>query len=48
MYLMFISEVLSMASKILVTDLPHPVAKAGEPTGQPPVQQSDNPFEERR
>jgi hypothetical protein len=25
-----------------------PGAKAGEPTGQPSVQLSDNPFEERR
>jgi len=45
---MFISEVLSMTSKKLVTDLPHPVAKAGEPLGHPPAQQSDTPFKERR
>jgi len=26
------------------SDLPHPVAKAGEPLGHPPAQQSDTPF----
>jgi hypothetical protein len=31
-----------------ISNLPHPVAKAGEPTGYPPVQLSDTPFKERR